>query len=56
MFAKIIAMRDKLKKRGLMLGWVADQLGINRNTLGMKLNGTLKFNKLELEKLEELLK
>lgn len=31
-------IKDQIKKRGLKLGWVADQLGINRNSFRVYLS------------------
>ena len=52
-------MNDKLneaiRKSGLKKVWIAEQLDITYNSLRRKLNGEIQWNKLELEKLKNIL-
>ena len=52
-------MNDKIdeaiKLSGLKKKWIAEQLGITYNSLRRKLIGEIPFNKLELEKLNNIL-
>ena len=52
-------MNDKIdeaiKLSGLKKKWLAEQLGITYNSLRRKLKGEIPFNKLELEKLNNIL-
>ena len=44
-----------IKESGLKKVWIAEQLDITYNSLRRKLNGEIQWNKLELEKLKNIL-
>lgn len=52
-------MNDKIdkaiKESGLKKKWIAEQLDITYNSLRRKLKGEIPFNKLELEKIYNIL-
>ena len=45
-----------IKESGLKKVWIAEQLGVTYNSLRRKLNGEIQWSKLELEKLNKLLR
>ena len=49
-------IEEAIKRSGLKKVWIADQLGITYNSLRRKLNGEIQWSKLELEKLNKLLR
>ena len=49
-------IEEAIKKSGLKKVWIAEQLDITYNSLRRKLNGEIQWNKLELEKLNKLLR
>ena len=50
------AIEEAIKKSGLKKIWIAEQLDITYNSLRRKLNGEIQWSKLELEKLNKLLR
>ena len=48
-------IEEAIKLSGLKKKWIAAQLGITYNSLRRKLKGEIPFNKLELEKLNNVL-
>ena len=48
-------INEAIKISGLKKVWIAEQLDMTYNSLRRKLNGEIKWNKLELEKLNKLL-
>ena len=49
-------IEEAIKKSGLKKVWIAEQLDITYNSLRRKLNGEIQWSKLELEKLNKLLR
>ena len=49
-------IEEAIKKSGLKKVWIAEQLGVTYNSLRRKLNGEISWSKLELEKLNKLLR
>ena len=49
-------IEEAIKRSGLKKVWIAEQLGITYNSLRRKLNGEIQWSKLELEKLNKLLR
>ena len=48
-------LNEAIKESGLKKVWIAEQLDITYNSLRRKLNGEIQWNKLELEKLKNIL-
>ena len=48
-------IEEAIKKSGLKRKWIAEQLDITYNSLRRKLKGEIPFNKLELEKIYNIL-
>ena len=48
-------LEEAIKKSGLKKIWIAEQLDITYNSLRRKLKGEIPFNKLELEKIFNIL-
>lgn len=48
-------LETAIQDRGLKISFIANQLGLCRSALYLKLQGKRKFRKLEVEKLTELL-
>ena len=48
-------LNKAIKESGLKKVWIAEQLDITYNSLRRKLNGEIQWNKLELEKLKNIL-
>ena len=48
-------INEAIKVSGLKKVWIAEQLDITYNSLRRKLNGEIQWNKLELEKLKNIL-
>ena len=48
-------INEAIKISGLKKVWIAEQLDITYNSLRRKLNGEIQWNKLELEKLKNIL-
>ena len=48
-------IEEAIKLSGLKKKWIAEQLDITYNSLRRKLKGEISFNKLELEKLNNIL-
>ena len=48
-------LNKAIKESGLKKIWIAEQLDITYNSLRRKLNGEIQWNKLELEKLKNIL-
>ena len=48
-------LEEAIKKSGLKKIWIAEQLDITYNSLRRKLKGEIPFNKLELEKILNIL-
>ena len=48
-------IEEAIKKSGLKKVWIAEQLDITYNSLRRKLNGEIKFSKLEIDKLKNIL-
>ena len=48
-------INEAIKISGLKKVWIAEQLDMTYNSLRRKLNGEIKWNSLELEKLTKLL-
>mgnify|MGYP003531542937 CR=1 FL=1 len=48
-------IEEAIKKSGLKKVWIAEQLDITYNSLRRKLNGEIKWSRLELEKLKNIL-
>ncbi|MBQ3423527.1 MAG: hypothetical protein IJH34_18130 [Romboutsia sp.] len=46
---------EAIKESGLKKKWIAEQLDITCNSLRRKLKGEIPFNKLELEKIYNIL-
>lgn len=49
-------LRDKISGSGLKIGFIADFMGISRQTLWKKINNKRPFNQYEIEKLCEILR
>ena len=49
-------INEAIKASGLKKVWIAEQLDITYNSLRRKLNGEIQWSKLELEKLNKLLR
>ena len=49
------AIEEAIKRSGLKKVWIAEQLDITYNSLRRKLNGEIKWSRLELEKLKNIL-
>ena len=48
-------LEEAIKESGLKKKWIAEQLDITYNSLRRKLKGEIPFNKLELEKIYNIL-
>ena len=48
-------LEEAIKRSGLKKVWIAEQLDITYNSLRRKLKGEIPFNKLELEKIYNIL-
>ena len=48
-------LNKAIKESGLKKVWIAEQLDITYNSLRRKLNGEIKFSKLEIDKLKNIL-
>ena len=48
-------LNEAIRKSGLKKVWIAEQLDITYNSLRRKLNGEIKWSRLELEKLKNIL-
>jgi hypothetical protein len=48
-------LNEAIRKSGLKKVWIAEQLNITYNSLRRKLNGEIKWSRLELEKLKNIL-
>ena len=48
-------LNKAIKESGLKKVWIAEQLDITYNSLRRKLNGEIKWSRLELEKLKNIL-
>ena len=48
-------IEEAIRKSGLKKVWIAEQLDITYNSLRRKIKGEIPFNKLELEKLNNIL-
>ena len=48
-------LNKAIKGSGLKKKWIAEQLDITYNSLRRKLNGEIKWSRLELEKLKNIL-
>ena len=48
-------LNEAIKESGLKKVWIAEQLDITYNSLRRKLNGEIKFSKLEIDKLKNIL-
>ena len=46
-------LNEAIRKSGLKKVWIAEQLDITYNSLRRKLNGEIKWSRLELEKLKK---
>lgn len=50
-----VMLVDKIRDRGLKLGFVAERIGITRSCLSLKIGGKTEFRLSEVSKLAELL-
>lgn len=50
-----LLLKKKIKESGLKLQFIADKLGISRQSLSYKINNLRGFNQYEMEILKELL-
>ena len=48
-------LEEAIRRSGLKKIWIAEQLDITYNSLRRKLKGEIPFNKLELEKINNIL-
>ena len=48
-------LNKAIKESGFKKVWIAEQLDITYNSLRRKLNGEIKFSKLEIDKLKNIL-
>ena len=48
-------LRAEMKRKGITLAWLADQLGITIGTLSQKLTGKSPFTLNEAKKIKEIL-
>lgn len=49
-------LKDVIEKSGLKMGFIADYVGISRQTLWNKVNNLTPFNQYEIDKMCDILK
>lgn len=51
-----VALKEKISMQGLKMGYIADQLGITREALSLKVNNQFEFKASEIAKLTKILR